>query len=38
MDYTGWATVEQDILPASGIDALACAKANRAFLQTTLGW
>ena len=38
IDYQGWGTVEQDILPDSGIDALACARRNRAFLRDTLGW
>lgn len=38
MNYQGWATVEQDILPGMGIDPLASAKANRTFLQTELGW
>lgn len=38
MNYQGWGTVEQDILPGMGIDALASAKANRAFLRTELGW
>jgi len=38
MDYNGWGTVEQDILPESDIDPLASAKRNRAFLQAELGW
>jgi len=38
MNYEGWGTVEQDILPESGIDPLASAKRNRAFLQDELGW
>ena len=38
MDYKGWATVEQDILPEAGVDALACAIANRAFLREKLSW
>ena len=38
IDYQGWGTVEQDILPGSGVDALACARRNRAFLRDTLGW
>ncbi len=38
MDYEGWGVVEQDILPDSGIDALASAKRNRAFLREQLGW
>ncbi len=38
MDYQGWGTVEQDILPESGIDPLASAKRNRAFLREALGW
>jgi len=36
--FDGWGTVEQDILPEMGIDALASAKRNRAFLETKLGW
>ncbi|MEM7035028.1 MAG: sugar phosphate isomerase/epimerase [Chloroflexota bacterium] len=38
MNYNGWATVEQDILPGKGIDALACARRNRAYLKDKLGW
>ncbi len=38
MDYQGWGTVEQDILPESGIDPLASAIRNRAFLREELGW
>ena len=38
IDYRGWGTVEQDILLGKGIDALACAKSNRAFLREELGW
>ena len=38
MNYNGWGTVEQDILPDSGIDALQCAKNNRQFLHNHLGW
>ncbi|MEM7535294.1 MAG: sugar phosphate isomerase/epimerase [Chloroflexota bacterium] len=38
MNYEGWGTVEQDILPGMGVDAMACAKQNRAFLQNELGW
>jgi inosose dehydratase len=38
MDYQGWGTVEQDILLESGIDPLASAQRNRAFLQAELGW
>jgi inosose dehydratase len=38
MDYTGWGTVEQDILPESGADPLASARRNRAFLRDTMGW
>lgn len=34
MNYDGWAIVEQDILPDSGIDALECAKRNRAYLES----
>jgi inosose dehydratase len=36
--FSGWGVVEQDILPDSGIDALACAVRNRAFLRDKLGW
>ncbi|MEZ4731245.1 MAG: hypothetical protein R3E79_29350 [Caldilineaceae bacterium] len=38
MNYQGWGTVEQDILPGMGIDALESAKQNRAFLHSELGW
>lgn len=38
MNYQGWGTVEQDILPGMGIDALESAKQNRAFLRSELGW
>lgn len=38
MDYNGWGTVEQDILPSQGIDALESAKANRSFLRNSLNW
>lgn len=31
--FDGWAVVEQDILPESGIDALASAKRNREYLR-----
>lgn len=34
IDFDGWAIVEQDILPDSGIDALASAKRNRAYLES----
>jgi inosose dehydratase len=33
LDYSGWAVVEQDILPTAGADALASATANRAYLR-----
>lgn len=38
MNYQGWGTVEQDILPEMGIDALESAQENRAFLREELGW
>jgi inosose dehydratase len=38
IDFDGWGTVEQDILPEMDIDALASAKGNRAFLRAELGW
>ena len=38
MNYDGWGTVEQDILPAMGIDALESARLNRAFLKNELDW
>jgi inosose dehydratase len=38
INYQGWGTVEQDILPEMGIDALESAKQNRAFLRSELGW
>jgi inosose dehydratase len=33
MDFNGWAVVEQDILPDTGTNALASAKANREYLR-----
>lgn len=33
LDFNGWAVVEQDILPGTGPDALASAKANREYLR-----
>ena len=33
MDYDGWAVVEQDILPKRGLDPLASARRNLAFLR-----
>lgn len=33
LDFNGWAVVEQDILPDTGADALASAKANREYLR-----
>ena len=33
IDFTGWAVVEQDILPDSGKDPLASAKRNLAYLE-----
>ncbi|MBV7333428.1 sugar phosphate isomerase/epimerase [Chloroflexi bacterium TSY] len=38
INYQGWGTVEQDILPESGINPLESAKSNRAFLHNELGW
>ncbi len=38
VEFDGWGTVEQDILPEMGIDALASAKRNRAFLGNELNW
>ena len=38
IDFDGWGTVEQDILPEMGIDALASARRNRAFLRAELEW
>ena len=38
IDYDGWGTVEQDILPSMGADPLESAKRNRAFLHDELGW
>lgn len=38
INYQGWGTVEQDILPGMDVDALESAKANRAFLAMELGW
>ncbi len=29
--YAGWAVVEQDVLPGSGIDVVAAARHNREF-------
>ncbi len=37
-DYDGWGVVEQDILPGSGVNPLASARRNRAFLREQLGW
>ena len=37
MDYDGWAVIEQDILPGSGLDPLASARRNREYLEG-LGW
>ena len=37
IDFSGWGTVEQDILPGSGGNPLASARRNRAFLED-LGW
>ena len=34
MEFDGWAIVEQDILPDSGIDAQESAKRNRAYLES----
>jgi len=34
LDFDGWAIVEQDILPDSGINALESAKRNRAYLES----
>lgn len=34
MEFDGWAIVEQDILPDSGINALESAKRNRAYLES----
>jgi len=33
LNFEGWATVEQDILPDTGANALTSAKANRAYLR-----
>jgi inosose dehydratase len=33
LGYSGWAVVEQDILPTASADPLASAKANRAYLR-----
>ena len=33
IDYVGWAVVEQDIIPGSGVNALTSARANRVYLQ-----
>ena len=38
MNYEGWGTVEQDILPGMSVDPLESAKENRLFLQDELGW
>lgn len=38
MEYDGWGTVEQDILPGMDVDPLESAKQNRAFLRDELGW
>lgn len=38
MEFDGWGTVEQDILPEMGVDALESAKRNRAFLGNELNW
>lgn len=38
IDFDGWGTVEQDILPGLGIDAQASARRNRAFLRDELNW
>ena len=38
MNYQGWGTVEQDILPESNVDPLTSAKRNRAYLSEKLGW
>ena len=35
LDYEGWAVVEQDILPNRGMDPLASARRNLAFLRET---
>lgn len=34
LDFDGWAVVEQDILPDTSANALASAKANRAYLRS----
>jgi inosose dehydratase len=34
IDFDGWAVVEQDILPESGVVALDSAKGNRAYLES----
>ena len=34
LDFDGWAIVEQDILPDSGINALESAKRNRSYLES----
>ena len=36
--YDGWGTVEQDILPDSGLNPLESAKHNRRFLRDQLDW
>ncbi len=38
INFDGWGTVEQDIMPAMGIDALGSAKNNRTFLRNELNW
>jgi len=38
IEFDSWGTVEQDIMPAMGIDALGSAKNNRAFLRDELDW
>ncbi len=38
MDFDGWGTVEQDILPEMGADAMESARGNRAFLRQELDW
>ena len=38
MNYQGWGTIEQDILPNSNINPLHSAKRNRAYLSEKLGW
>ena len=38
IEFDGWGTVEQDILPDMGLDAMESAKRNRAFLGNELNW